>query len=550
MNTFILNTSQRLSDARSARYYDRDGYLHVNATPITKEQVVSYYGHEIANSHSLGLEPSRMYKFLRPADELQKAAKTFNGMPLKDNHHEADAKNPGKSTTIGSVGTNTHWSSPYLVADITIWDGNAIKRIENGQQKELSANYYSQLDMTPGTFKGQHYDGVIRHIVGSHVALVPEGRAGSDVKIKDSKMADDTDPKAGMPKVFADMVYGLQQFCGDQSQDWCREMISKCIAEGNASNKNLKHSDARRLFGQSDDPLVLAGDDMEQNHVHSGYGWKDGDTVKEPEKKNTFNTNMLKERASAYDVEPDALIKELDRRGYKPREGQTLYDEKTKQPDGNKATGKEEKENEMNDTKQSDNSDKKEDKKEKKSMSDKDTKQSDAGDGMADFYNDMKKRMGDKSITADECIKHCQEAVRKASGDGSKDAKTSDAKDGVEDKPDDKKEVEDAKCDDKKKGTKHSDAALVMQNVDDILEARQVCAPVLGQTKLSDARSIYTHAAEKQGYQADDLIGAPLNTLKAMVQKEQHRANTMPGVILSDSAPANDFADILPKKGV
>jgi hypothetical protein len=41
--------------------------------------------------------------------------------------------------------------------------------------------------MTPGVFKGEPYDGVMRDIVGNHVALVTEGRAGDDVVVGDSK---------------------------------------------------------------------------------------------------------------------------------------------------------------------------------------------------------------------------------------------------------------------------------------------------------------------------------------------------------------------------
>lgn len=40
--------------------------------------------------------------------------------------------------------------------------------------------------MTPGVHEGQPYDGVMRDIVGNHVALVIEGRAGSDVVVGDS----------------------------------------------------------------------------------------------------------------------------------------------------------------------------------------------------------------------------------------------------------------------------------------------------------------------------------------------------------------------------
>jgi hypothetical protein len=43
--------------------------------------------------------------------------------------------------------------------------------------------------MTPGVSpQGEKYDGVMRDIVGNHVALVKEGRAGADVVVGDSKL--------------------------------------------------------------------------------------------------------------------------------------------------------------------------------------------------------------------------------------------------------------------------------------------------------------------------------------------------------------------------
>jgi hypothetical protein len=42
--------------------------------------------------------------------------------------------------------------------------------------------------MTPGTYGGIKYDGVMRDIVGNHVALVEEGRAGADVHVGDAAL--------------------------------------------------------------------------------------------------------------------------------------------------------------------------------------------------------------------------------------------------------------------------------------------------------------------------------------------------------------------------
>ena len=78
------------------------------------------------------------------------------------------------------------FDAPYLKNSLVVWDGEAIKLIEDDKQKELSCGYRYRADMTPGTYEGVRYDGVMRDIRGNHVALVEEGRAGPDVLVADS----------------------------------------------------------------------------------------------------------------------------------------------------------------------------------------------------------------------------------------------------------------------------------------------------------------------------------------------------------------------------
>jgi hypothetical protein len=37
--------------------------------------------------------------------------------------------------------------------------------------------------MTPGSFEGERFDGVMRSLIGNHISTVVEGRAGSEVAI-------------------------------------------------------------------------------------------------------------------------------------------------------------------------------------------------------------------------------------------------------------------------------------------------------------------------------------------------------------------------------
>lgn len=178
----------RLSIAqdRSLRSYDQDGRLHVESSNISKATVNPYYGSEIPNYRQLGLEPKKVYYLLRDPEELEKAAPTFNNLPLLNKHIPVSADEPQKEVIAGTTGSDTVFEDGYLKCSLAVWDAEAIAGIESGEQVELSSAYRYTADMTAGEFEGRHYDGVMRDIVGNHVALVDVGRAGRDVVVSDA----------------------------------------------------------------------------------------------------------------------------------------------------------------------------------------------------------------------------------------------------------------------------------------------------------------------------------------------------------------------------
>lgn len=174
-------------DKETVRAKDKDGRLHIAMTNISKANICDYFGHEIPGWQELRLDPRKKYRLLRDPKELEKAAHTFNNLPLLSKHVGVSADDHRSDLTIGSTGTDAHFEHPYLKNSLVVWPSEAISAIESEQQKELSCAYRYTPDMTPGSFEGQSYDGVMRDIVGNHVALVKEGRAGSDVVVGDSK---------------------------------------------------------------------------------------------------------------------------------------------------------------------------------------------------------------------------------------------------------------------------------------------------------------------------------------------------------------------------
>lgn len=178
---------------RSVRSFDDNGFLHVAVSPISKAMVCGYMGAEIPDSEQLGLDPDRIYQLLRDPDELAKGAHTFNGIPLMKVHVPVTPEEPQREARVGSLGTDARFEGPYLLNGLSVWDADAIAGIETQEQAELSSGYRYRVDMTPGAFEGTPYDGVMRDIRGNHVALVEEGRCGSDVMVMDSALPDRAD---------------------------------------------------------------------------------------------------------------------------------------------------------------------------------------------------------------------------------------------------------------------------------------------------------------------------------------------------------------------
>lgn len=174
-------------DRASARTYDADGRLHVAKTHISKANVCPYYGKEIPGWQELGLEPNKIYRLWRDPEELAKGAATFNNLPLLRRHVQVSATDPMKDDVVGSIGSDVTYDAPYLDASLCVWDAEAIAGIDADKIAELSCGYRYTADMTPGTTpEGEAYDGVMRDIIGNHLALVEFGRAGSDVMVADA----------------------------------------------------------------------------------------------------------------------------------------------------------------------------------------------------------------------------------------------------------------------------------------------------------------------------------------------------------------------------
>jgi hypothetical protein len=196
----VVDSSPRLAMDRAPTARTKDpinGWLHVKDCRISKANVCPYLGREIPRSESLGLEPDKVYYLYRDAAALEAAAKSFERVPLVIIHtavtSETAQKPEIKQKIIGAI-SNIRWVAPYLVADLTVWDGEGIEAIESERQCELSPGYHYIPEMNSGVAPdGDRYDGRMLSLWANHLAIVDTGRTGPDVFVNDHKLTDITE---------------------------------------------------------------------------------------------------------------------------------------------------------------------------------------------------------------------------------------------------------------------------------------------------------------------------------------------------------------------
>lgn len=123
----------------------------------------------------------------RPPEEVGKpeALATFGMTPVTYEHPPVllDSGNT-KKFQIGYSGSQVRFNDGFVEVALVVTDKDSIERIQKGDAREVSAGYKVDFDPTPGiTPEGESYDGVQRNIRVNHIAVVPRGRAGPEVRL-------------------------------------------------------------------------------------------------------------------------------------------------------------------------------------------------------------------------------------------------------------------------------------------------------------------------------------------------------------------------------
>lgn len=159
---------------RDYHFDDQTGFLYVYRVPIAGAMVQKY----VKSDGSEEMEAKLPEEIL--SDSTVSSA---NSKPVTDGHYGLVTKDNSHDLMKGFTASNGHVEGNMLYNDITITDPNLISQIKNGSKRELSIGFETQMDPTSGTYNGAKYDAVQRNIRINHVAVVPKGRAGHEVRL-------------------------------------------------------------------------------------------------------------------------------------------------------------------------------------------------------------------------------------------------------------------------------------------------------------------------------------------------------------------------------
>lgn len=180
---------------KSQRQKTPEGYLIV-PSPIARTGIYEYDGSEI------GLEEGKTYTVARyPEDVFDPVSMaSFENKPITREHPEDMEVNAETWTELSKGVLRNHYrENDKLMAVCVVQDADTIRDVEKGIV-ELSAGY--DLDLVPDDRGNADFKQI--NIRGNHVAIVPSGRAGSEVRLGDCKFQPKgTKPMNVLDKLFA-----------------------------------------------------------------------------------------------------------------------------------------------------------------------------------------------------------------------------------------------------------------------------------------------------------------------------------------------------------
>lgn len=194
-----------------------EGYLICHDVPINRTGDQEYTARDL----QLDGDPDRLVIVHRyPEDVFDPAAlASFEGKDITQGHPPENltpenqaAYSKGHIENVRRVGDNT-------VADLYIKDAGLASDVENNVVREVSCGYLCDYVPDGDGYKQQR-------IRGNHVAVVPLGRAGHDVAIKDAAPEAEKGRKTCMSKLAEAILAAFGMAAKDASEEELQKLVT------------------------------------------------------------------------------------------------------------------------------------------------------------------------------------------------------------------------------------------------------------------------------------------------------------------------------------
>jgi hypothetical protein len=202
-----------------------EGFLICHNVPIARTGKQSYYGKELG----IADEQTSRFEVERPEDVVfaPETLASFEGKPVTDGHPPSNVT-PQTSGAYakGHVQNVRRGSGEHhdkIVADLFIDDEILINQIINNQKREVSCGYTAKW-LRHGTDIQQ------TSIEGNHVAVVPAGRAGAAVAIRDES----TDTTLEDSKIsYSQIIQRSKRMEGQETRSPIKSIINLMVSGAN-----------------------------------------------------------------------------------------------------------------------------------------------------------------------------------------------------------------------------------------------------------------------------------------------------------------------------
>ena len=191
-----------------------EGFLICKNVPIARTGMQEYTARDLM----LDGDPERMIKVNRyETDVFEPAAlASFEGKPVTDGHPPEEVEPANFASYAKGHIQRVRREGDFMVADLYINDPILINDVRNGIKREVSCGYICEYTADGDGYKQSK-------IRGNHVAVVPRGRAGHEVAIKDESPVKGGD-------IMGKFTKELLKVFGAATKDASSEEIEKMAA--------------------------------------------------------------------------------------------------------------------------------------------------------------------------------------------------------------------------------------------------------------------------------------------------------------------------------